>query len=153
MSQDTFDRDRSPEELSLDELIASAKADLSEEPPKFEAQIPSEYADLAEEETLYYEEPEDEGSRIPGFIKVLLYICCVLAAAVLLAVGAWKCADDVLALTAEEEIVTVTVPEQVTMAALTDDLADKGLIRYKWLFSCTACSPMPRRKSIPALMS
>ena len=49
MSQDTFDRDRSPEELSLDELIASAKADLNEAPPKFEAQIPSEYADLADE--------------------------------------------------------------------------------------------------------
>ena len=119
MSQDTFDRDRSLEELSLDELIASAKADLNEAPPKFEAQIPSEYADLAEEETLYYEETEDDGARVPGFIKVLLYICCVLAAAVLLAVGAWKCADDVLALTAEEEIVTVTVPEQVTMAVLT----------------------------------
>ena len=135
MSQEHIDRDRTPDQMSLDELIASAKADLNEAPPKFEAQLPPEYADLAEEETLYYEETEDDGPRVPGVIKVLLYLCCVLAAAVLLGVGAWKCADDVLALTAEEEIVTVTVPENVTMAALTEDLADKGLVRYKWLFS------------------
>jgi len=147
MSQEHIDRDRTPDQMSLDELIASAKADLNEAPPKFEAQLPPEYADLAEEETLYYEETEDDGPRVPGVIKVLLYLCCVLAAAVLLGVGAWKCADDVLALTAEEEIVTVTVPENVTMAALTEDLARSAAANSRYVVRIAA----PEDQVVPVL--
>jgi len=138
MSQNNyFENEPNPEDLSLDELIASAKADLQERPPQPRAsEMHYEPAEepAPETEVPFEDEDEDDGFRIPGVIKALLYVCCVLAAAVLLAIGAWKCADDVLALTAEEKIVTVTVPEHVTIAQLTEDLADKDLVQYPWLF-------------------
>lgn len=122
----------------MKELLESVREVLDDEPPAeqppFQPEIPAEYADLApeEDEELVEEEPQP---RLPGPIRVLLYVCCVLAASVLLAVFAWKCADEVCAFTAEEETVTVTVPENATMSQVTDILLDKGLIHYRWLFS------------------
>lgn len=122
----------------MKELLESVREVLDDEPPAeqppFQPEIPAEYADLApeEDEELVEEEPQP---RLPGPIRVLLYVCCVLAASVLLAVFAWKCADEVCAFTAEEETVTVTVPENATMSQVTDILMDKGLIHYRWLFS------------------
>lgn len=122
----------------MKELLESVREVLDDEPPAeqppFQPEIPAEYADLApeEDEELVEEEPQP---RLPGPIRVLLYVCCVLAASVLLAVFAWKCADEVCAFTAEEETVTVTVPENATMSQVTDILVDKGLIHYRWLFS------------------
>lgn len=122
----------------MKELLDSVREVLDDEPPAeqppFQPEIPAEYADLApeEDEELVEEEPQP---RLPGPIRVLLYVCCVLAASVLLAVFAWKCADEVCAFTAEEETVTVTVPENATMSQVTDILMDKGLIHYRWLFS------------------
>ena len=122
----------------MKELLESVREVLDDEPPAeqppFQPEIPAEYADLApeEDEELVEEEPQP---CLPGPIRVLLYVCCVLAASVLLAVFAWKCADEVCAFTAEEETVTVTVPENATMSQVTDILMDKGLIHYRWLFS------------------
>ena len=122
----------------MKELLESVREVLDDEPPAeqppFQPEIPAEYADLApeEDEELVEEEPQP---CLPGPIRVLLYVCCVLAASVLLAVFAWKCADEVCAFTAEEETVTVTVPENATMSQVTDILLDKGLIHYRWLFS------------------
>jgi len=59
----------------------------------------------------------------------------VLAAAIVLAVFAWKCADELCALTAEDQVVTVTVPENASMNQVTDMLHEKELIDYKWLFN------------------
>ena len=122
----------------MKELLESVREVLDDEPPAeqppFQPAIPAEYAALPPEEA---EEPveEEPQPRLPGPIRVLLYVCCVLAASVLLAVFAWKCADEVCAFTAEEETVTVTVPENATMSQVTDILMDKGLIHYRWLFS------------------
>ena len=127
--------EKSLEELSLDELLASVKDDLArvdammdgpgdaaqpeqpdapapdtpdaaEEAPKpgmqplFEPKIPEEYADLTVDQQPQEPEPAEEKKhgRLPSGIRVLLYVCCVLAASVLLAVFAWRCADDVLSL-------------------------------------------------------
>lgn len=134
--QEQFDRDPILDDASVDEIIESAKEALEEsasaqEP--FQPSIPAEYADLApEEEDELDEEPQ---ARLPGPIRVLLYVCCVLAASVLLAVFAWKCADEVCAFTAEDRTVTVTVPENATMSQVTDILLEEGLIHYRWLFN------------------
>lgn len=70
-------------------------------PPLFEPKIPEEYADLTVDQQPQEPEPAEEKKhgRLPSGIRVLLYVCCVLAASVLLAVFAWRCADDVLSLT------------------------------------------------------
>lgn len=127
-----FEEDPLAEDQSLDSLIQSTKEELeSGAPIGFEPSIPSEYADLLQEE----EEEEEESAPLPGAVKGLLYVCCVLTAAILLAVFGWKCADEVLALTAEDRVITVTVGENSTMSQVTDQLKDKGLIRYRWLFN------------------
>ncbi len=123
----------------LDELIRQTKEELSrdsflmEELP--EPELPEEYVDhsAAEEPA---EEPEEEApGGMPGVLKALVYVCLVLSAAVLLAVGAWKCADEVCALTAENRVVSVTVKPEATIADITSQLAEKGLIEQEWLFS------------------
>lgn len=128
--QDLFD---SSSDKELDELLRITKEELNqdsflEEPA--EPELPTEYADLTAEE----EDPEDEPAGMPGVLKAILYVCLVLAASVLLAVFGWKCADEVCALTAEEADVTVTIAPDATVADITDQLVEKGLIQYEWLF-------------------
>ena len=96
-------------EVSLDDGAQNPEEPKQQEP--FEPKLPEEYADLSLDAD---EEPagDDEAQRprlAPG-IKVLLYVCCVLAASVLLAVVGWQLADDVLALTKPDEEITITVP-------------------------------------------
>ena len=139
MSEQKFPEDSiRPEEMSLDELIRSTKEEISQgASTTFEPTLPTDYAELvSEEEELSYDENEyDDRYRMPGVIKGLLYVCCVLAAAIVLAVFAWKCADELCALTAEDQVVTVTVPENASMNQVTDMLHEKELIDYKWLFN------------------
>ena len=134
--QDLFGSGMFPDNDELDELLRSTKEELNngirlEEDP-FEPELPEEYADLVSEEP--EDEEEEDRFRMPAVLKALIYVCLVLAAAVLLAVFAWKCADEVCALTAEEAVVTVTVQEDATMSEISSMLADEGLIRYEWLF-------------------
>lgn len=130
-------KERRPEDLSVDELIQSTKEAIEEKQPEFHPTLPAEYADLVNDEELeeeYYDD-EDDRFRIPGIIKGLLYVCCVLAVSILLAVFAWKAADDVLSLTTEDRVETVTVTENTTMSQLANTLEEKGLVKYPWLFN------------------
>ena len=65
---------------------------------------------------------------------MLLYVCCVLAASVLLAVFAWRCADDVLSLTKPDAEVTVTIADGATISQIAKELRDSGLVRSETLF-------------------
>ena len=138
MSEPRIPEERSGD-MSLDELIESTKEVLEEKPPVFEPTLPAEYADLVSEEEeqadVYDYEEDYDRYRIPTPIKGLLYLCCVAAAAILIAVFAWKCADEICALTAEDRVETVTITENTTMAQVVDTLAEKELIRYPWLFN------------------
>ena len=100
-------------------------------PPLFEPKIPEEYADLTVEQETPEPEPaaEKKRSRLPSGIRVLLYVCCVLAVSVLLAVFAWRCADDVLSLTKQDAEVTVTISDGATISQIAKELKDKGLVR------------------------
>lgn len=82
---------------------------------------------------VFYDPYEDE-DRLPGGLRVLLYVVCVLLASILLALGAWLAAEDVLALTKPDRTVTVTVEEDDTIEDITDMLYENSLIEYKTLF-------------------
>lgn len=132
MSQQDF-FEMSPDNDDLDELLRSVRRDLeeSENPEEdFQPELPAEYADLVSEEP---EQPEKQDA-LPGVLKAALYVCLVLAASVLLAVFAWKCADEVCALTAEDEAVVVSVAEGSRMAEIADMLKTADLIGNKGLF-------------------
>ena len=104
-------------------------------PEPFEPKLPEEYADLSLDNEQTEDAPEEpERPRLAAGIKVLLYVCCVLAASVILAVVGWRLADDVLALTKPDEEVTITVPENATVADVSRELKKQGLIEYEWLF-------------------
>ena len=105
-------------------------------PPLFEPKIPEEYADLTVDQQSQEPEPAEEKKhgRLPSGIRVLLYVCCVLAASVLLAVFAWRCADDVLSLTKPDSEVTVTISDGATISQIAGELKSKGLVRYETLF-------------------
>lgn len=76
----------------------------------------------------YYEDqPKSLGRRIGYFV-------CVILAAVVLAIVAWFLADDVLALTKEDNVITVVVEETDTFDDVTDKLYDRGLVRFRFLF-------------------
>ena len=72
--------------------------------------------------------------RMPAAQRALLYVFGVVTFAVLLAVGVWYCALDVLALTKPDREVSITIYESDTVADVADTLYDNGLIEYKWLF-------------------
>ena len=137
--QNHFDSGNFPEHDDLDELLRSTKEELNNgvfaEPESFEPELPAEYADLVSEDEAELYEEEEERTGMPAVLKAILYVCLVLAASVLLAVFAWKCADEVCALTAEEAIVTVTVEEDSSISDITAMLEEKELIQYKWLFN------------------
>ena len=120
-------------EVSLDNETDD-KANPSQSEP-FEPKLPEEYADLSLDSDEQPEQDEQpQRAHLAAGVKVLLYVCCVLAASVLLAVFGWRLADDVLALTKPDEEITITVPENATVADVSRELKEKGLIEYEWLF-------------------
>ena len=155
MSDRDFDKQHNesePEEdLSIDELLRSAREELARvddmmgpddgtgtkkedgKLPPFEPRLPEEYADLTVDEEQEEPEPEPK-SRLSAGTRVLVYVCCVLAASVLLAIGAWKCADDVLALTKPDRTATVTIADGASISDVSRELKSQGLIEYPWLF-------------------
>lgn len=95
------------------------------------------YADLSADE----EDPEPPDNEPPGGgmglgrgWKALIYTLVVLAVSALLALFLWYCADDVLALTKSDRVVSVTITEQDDASAIANRLHRKGLVRYPWLF-------------------
>ncbi len=81
---------------------------------------------------------EDSEDHLPRFLKVMLYFVCVVLAAILLALGAWLAAEDVLALTKPDRTVTIVVEEGDTMEDIAQTLYDNNLIEYKGLFKLYA---------------
>ena len=143
--------------LSLDDLLQSARDELARADALVDGDVPGnaeaaperseEEADLLPPPELSTQaaapqQPIDEAgeseaprrTRLPGAVRVLLYVCVVLFVSVGLAVGGWRCAQDVLALTKPDRLVTVTVEENMSIADLTQELHDKGLVDYPWLF-------------------
>lgn len=148
--------DPNKKDFSLDELISDAKNEIrrvdamlgnektaqTEQPKKtqesdssaFQPELPSDYADLQYEEESAPVKQETKRKRMPAFLRMLIYVVCVLAISLGLAVFGWKCAEDVLALSKPDRIVNVTVEENATISDITNMLHDNGLIDYPWLF-------------------
>ena len=116
--QDFFELEQEGSEL--DELLRQIKEELQEpaEPEEFQPELPAEYADLVSQEP----EETEKHNALPGVLKAALYVCLVLVASVILAIFAWKCADEVCALTAEDEAVVVSVAEGSRMGDIADIL-------------------------------
>lgn len=164
------------EEFSLDDLIRSTKEEIAkvdemmgtqnlsfdeeEIPtdeqsnvsgmPAFEPTLPEEYADLSLDEEEKTEQTDDTGKiRIPSGVKALVYVCCLLAGSILLAVFGWKCAEDVLALSKPDKPVMITVPENASMQDVSTLMTENGLVDYDWLFRLYCMFSHAERKIVP----
>lgn len=84
-----------------------------------------------------YDENYDDapGEKKPRSLKhTIIYMLVVLGLSLALAVAMWFAADDVLALTKSDNVVTVTIQDSDTLEDVAQNLKDHGLVRYKFLF-------------------
>ncbi|MFI3313878.1 MAG: endolytic transglycosylase MltG, partial [Eubacteriales bacterium] len=88
---------------------------------------------LEEDEDVAPEE-EEAPTRWPAWVRMLIYVATVLTVSVVLAFVGWECADEVLSLTAPDELVMVTVPENFTVEQVSEILVEQDMIEMPWLF-------------------
>ncbi len=95
------------------------------------------YDDEYYDDEYYEDEYEDEASaeKKPKSLKhTIIYMLVVLGLSLTLAVAMWFAADDVLALTKADNVITVTIQDGDTLEDVAQNLKDHGLVRYKFLF-------------------
>lgn len=92
------------------------------------------YDDDYDEDDEYYDEDEYDGPRPKSLGRTVAYMLTVLLIAAALAVVMWFAADDVLALTKPDNVITITVAEGDTLDDVAQNLKDHGLVNYKFLF-------------------
>lgn len=61
----------------------------------------------------------------------------------------WFAADDVLALTKPDNVITITIREGDTLDDVAQNLKDHGLINYKFYSNSMGPSAMQRKISVP----
>ncbi len=84
-----------------------------------------------------YDEAYDDGQadEKPRSLKhTIIYMLVVLGLSLALAVAMWFAADDVLALTKSDNVITVTIQDGDTLEDVAQNLKEHGLVRYKFLF-------------------
>lgn len=86
---------------------------------------------------------------IPHFISSLILWGLVIVVSVTLARMIWLWADDVLALTKEERLVSIVISDSDTMSDITQKLTNAGLVRYPKLFDFY-CKVTDAREKISA---
>lgn len=80
-----------------------------------------------------YDDEQTEGK--PRSLKhTIIYMLVVLGLSLALAVAMWFAADDVLALTKSDNVITVTIQDGDTLEDVAQNLKEHGLVRYKFLF-------------------
>ncbi len=134
---DEFIRSTKKELRRADAMMGETPPDCRPDPPERETPPPrAVYADSFSDE----DEDEDGGeeepprARLATGWKVLIYVLSVLTVSILLAIVGWSCADDLLALTKPDRVVSVTISESDGAPAIAERLHKAGLVRYPWLF-------------------
>ena len=72
-------------------------------------------------------------SRTKGIIRSLLWILFVLITSATLAVTAIYCVIDYMGL-GDSKTITIDITEDKSLDEITDDLHEKGAVRFKWFF-------------------
>ena len=97
-----------------------------------------EYYDDEYYDDEYYEDEYGDDApaeKKPRSLKhTIVYMLMVLGLSLALAVAMWFAADDVLALTKADNVITVTIQDGDTLEDVAQNLKDHGLVRYKFLF-------------------
>jgi UPF0755 protein len=85
-----------------------------------------------------YEEDDrtspERGKKSRSLGRTVAYTLIMLLFALGIAVVMWFAADDVLALTKPDNVITITIQEDDTLEDVAQNLKDHGLVNYKYLF-------------------
>lgn len=144
-------RDGSYEHESAPEAELPSEPSQQEpvDPESFEPDFGStfdDYGDYADGEPDEGEEPDGEASaekpkkkkrkkkRTPILVRLILYAALVAMLGCGLGLFGWECAQDVLALGHDDNVITVTVGKDDTIEDVAQMLYTKGLIHHRWLF-------------------
>lgn len=92
------------------------------------------YEDEYDDGEYYDDEDYDDEPRSRSLGRTVAYMLAVLVVSAVLAVGMWLAADDVLALTKPDNLITITVSEGDSLDAVAENLKEHGLVNYKLLF-------------------
>ena len=94
-----------------------------------------EYDEAYDEEyDEYYDEDEYYEERPRSLGRTVVYMLIVIVLSLVVAVGLWFAADDVLALTKPDNPITITIRDGDTLEDVAQNLKDRGLVNYKFLF-------------------
>ena len=83
-------------------------------------------------------------SAIMSAVKAIVYIICVIAVAIPLAIFVINTANDAFAFVKDEKIITVTIDEYATIDSIGDTLGEAGVIKYPWAFKLWCNLKEPR---------
>lgn len=98
--------------------------------PEYAEDYYEEYEEYEDYDEGYYDEEEPQ-KTLAGTVA---YTLVVLLFAIGLALVAWLAADDVLALTKPDNVITIVVDEGDSLDVVAQNLRDHGLINFKFLF-------------------
>lgn len=71
---------------------------------------------------------------IPHLLSTLVWLAIIVAIGISLGRTLWLCCADVMAFGKGDKEVVITITDNSDIEAISQNLADKGLIRYPWLF-------------------
>ena len=83
--------------------------------------------------------------HMPSYVKVAIYLICVLAVSVIISVTAIKVGNDVFAFVKQDKEITVNIKEGATLSDVAQELKDKGVIRYPDIYNIYAKLRMDRK--------
>lgn len=83
--------------------------------------------------------------HMSGYAKVAIYLVAVLAISVFLSVAAIKIGNDVFAFVKADKEITVKIKEGATLADVSEELKEKGVIKYPSVYNIYARLRMDRK--------
>ncbi len=79
-------------------------------------------------------EKKKKKKHLPGAVKVLIYLFCVITVSIILSITAIKVGNDVFAFIKEDKEITVTIKENATLSDVAKELKANGVIKYPFIY-------------------
>ena len=125
-----------PTPVSRQDIHAQIDANAIDDEDDFEVNIPDFDMEDEDEEAMYHRNRPVRRTRRKrtGLLGGLMYAAFVLGLGTIFALLGWMVADDVLALTREDFVAEVVIPENFTIDDVANELHAAGLINHRFIF-------------------
>ena len=72
--------------------------------------------------------------HLPGAVKVLIYLFCVIAVSIIISVTAIKVGNDVFAFVKPDKEITINIKENATLSDIAKELSENGVVKYPSIY-------------------